>query len=120
MLPIFFRRLRIVRATGSALGKSEIRHISAFWRRPDLIRSAIDTSPPHSIHIRATSPQDVRVEACMLNRRTLIVAAILAAAVIKPVHAEDKAIVVASTTSTQDSGLFDHILPLFKQKTGTG
>src|SRR5262249_35849905 len=82
--------------------------------------SAIDTSPPHSIHIRATSPQDVRVEACMLNRRTLIVAAILAAAVIKPAHAEDKAIVVASTTSTQDSGLFDHILPLFKQKTGTG
>jgi len=54
----------------------------------------------------------------MLNRRTLIVAAILAAAVIKPAHAEDKAIVVASTTSTQDSGLFDHILPLFKQKTG--
>jgi len=54
----------------------------------------------------------------MLNRRTLIVAAILAAAVIKPAHAEDKSIVVASTTSTQDSGLFDHILPLFKQKTG--
>jgi tungstate transport system substrate-binding protein len=26
--------------------------------------------------------------------------------------------VVASTTSTQDSGLFGHILPLFKQKTG--
>ena len=25
---------------------------------------------------------------------------------------------VASTTSTQDSGLFGHILPLFKQKTG--
>jgi tungstate transport system substrate-binding protein len=32
--------------------------------------------------------------------------------------AEDKAIVVASTTSTQDSGLFTHILPLFKAKTG--
>jgi hypothetical protein len=29
MLPIFFRRLRIVRATGSAHGKSEIRHIAA-------------------------------------------------------------------------------------------
>jgi tungstate transport system substrate-binding protein len=55
----------------------------------------------------------------MLNRRTVIVAAVLAAAaVIKPAHAEDKSIVVASTTSTQDSGLFDHILPLFKQKTG--
>src|SRR5215472_13111275 len=29
-----------------------------------------------------------------------------------------RTIVVASTTSTQDSGLFGHILPLFKQKTG--
>ena len=32
--------------------------------------------------------------------------------------AQDKSIVVASTTSTQDSGLFDYILPLFKAKTG--
>jgi len=32
--------------------------------------------------------------------------------------AQDKSIVVASTTSAQDSGLFDYLLPLFKQKTG--
>ena len=32
--------------------------------------------------------------------------------------AQDKSIVVSSTTSTQDSGLFGHILPLFKAKTG--
>src|SRR3954447_19792680 len=32
--------------------------------------------------------------------------------------AEDKSITVASTTSTQDSGLFQHILPRFKAKTG--
>jgi tungstate transport system substrate-binding protein len=32
--------------------------------------------------------------------------------------AQEKSIVVASTTSTQDSGLFEHLLPLFKQKTG--
>ena len=32
--------------------------------------------------------------------------------------ADAKSIVVASTTSTQDSGLFGHILPLFKAKTG--
>ena len=32
--------------------------------------------------------------------------------------AQDKSIVVASTTSTQDSGLFGHILPLFTAKTG--
>jgi tungstate transport system substrate-binding protein len=32
--------------------------------------------------------------------------------------AEDKSIVVASTTSTQDSGLFGYLLPIVKQKTG--
>ena len=35
-----------------------------------------------------------------------------------PAGAQDRSIVVASTTSTQDSGLFGHILPLFKAKTG--
>jgi tungstate transport system substrate-binding protein len=33
-------------------------------------------------------------------------------------QAQDKSIVVASTTSTQDSSLFGHILPMFKAKTG--
>src|SRR5215475_3061213 len=42
----------------------------------------------------------------------------LAASAAAPVLAQDKSIVVASTTSTQDSGLFGHILPLFKAKTG--
>ena len=44
--------------------------------------------------------------------------AVLAGAISLPVSAQDKFIVVASTTSTQDSGLFGHILPLFKAKTG--
>jgi len=35
-----------------------------------------------------------------------------------PASAQEKSIVVASTTSTQDSGLFGHILPLFKAKSG--
>jgi tungstate transport system substrate-binding protein len=35
-----------------------------------------------------------------------------------PALAQDKSIVVSSTTSTTDSGLFNHILPLFKKKTG--
>jgi tungstate transport system substrate-binding protein len=34
------------------------------------------------------------------------------------VLAEDNFIIVQSTTSTRDSGLFDHILPLFTKKTG--
>lgn len=32
--------------------------------------------------------------------------------------APEKSIVVASTTSTQDSGLFGYLLPIFRQKTG--
>ena len=58
----------------------------------------------------------------MVGRRSIIfAAAVSAAGLIAPVHAQDasdKSIVVASTTSPQDSGLFVHILPLFKKKTG--
>src|SRR5258707_13813177 len=35
-----------------------------------------------------------------------------------PAGAEDRSIVVASTTSAQDSGLFGYLLPLFKARTG--
>src|SRR5438874_10505104 len=52
-----------------------------------------------------------------MNRR-LALALALAAALSVPALAQDKSIVVASTTSTQDSGLFGHILPIFKAKTG--
>ena len=40
------------------------------------------------------------------------------AALTQEALAQEKSIVVASTTSTQDSGLFGHILPLFKKKSG--
>jgi tungstate transport system substrate-binding protein len=60
----------------------------------------------------------------MLIRRVLI-AAVAALALGAGAFAQkadqpsfDKSIVVASTTSTQDSGLFGHILPIFKAKTG--
>jgi len=58
----------------------------------------------------------------MQNRRFILaflaMAVALTLAAILPTSAQDKSIVVASTTSTQDSGLFGHILPLFKAKTG--
>jgi tungstate transport system substrate-binding protein len=59
----------------------------------------------------------------MITRRTtLLVACLISTTLViagaAPVLAQDKSIVVASTTSTQDSGLFGHILPLFKAKTG--
>jgi tungstate transport system substrate-binding protein len=52
----------------------------------------------------------------MLTRRLVIAAAALVFA--GHAFAQEKSIVVASTTSTQDSGLFGHILPMFKAKTG--
>jgi len=55
----------------------------------------------------------------MISLRTFIAAVALASVVFAaPAHAQDKSIVVSSTTSTQDSGLFGYILPIFKQKTG--
>src|SRR5258708_27325686 len=55
----------------------------------------------------------------MPPRRSLVVlAATITLVAAAPVRAQDKSIVVASTTSTQDSGLFGHILPVFKAKTG--
>ncbi len=55
----------------------------------------------------------------MPTRRSLVVlAATITLVAAAPVRAQDKSIVVASTTSTQDSGLFGHILPVFKAKTG--
>jgi tungstate transport system substrate-binding protein len=52
----------------------------------------------------------------MFLKRLLI--AFVAAALASPVLAQEKSIVVASTTSTQDSGLFGYLLPIYKQKTG--
>jgi len=55
----------------------------------------------------------------MFSRRALIAAIALVGIIVGPVaYAQDKSIVVASTTSTQDSGLFEYLLPIFKQKTG--
>jgi tungstate transport system substrate-binding protein len=56
----------------------------------------------------------------MFDRRALIDAIILVGVTIvaSPAYTQEKSIVVASTTSTQDSGLFEYLLPIFKQKTG--
>lgn len=44
--------------------------------------------------------------------------ALLVSGILAPVHAADKFIVLQSTTSTQNSGLFDHLLPAFQADTG--
>ena len=52
--------------------------------------------------------------------RTFAIAALVAATTFLSgqAFAQDKSIVVASTTSTQDSGLFGYLLPIVKQKLG--
>ena len=56
----------------------------------------------------------------MATRRSLLAFAILlgAASLAAPASAQERSIIVASTTSTQDSGLFGYLLPMFKAKTG--
>jgi tungstate transport system substrate-binding protein len=50
--------------------------------------------------------------------RAFAACAVLTAALCSQAFAQDKSIVVASTTSTQDSGLFGYLLPIVKQKLG--
>ena len=54
-------------------------------------------------------------------RRTILAlgtAALAAIGPIGPAAAQDRFIVVQSTTSTQNSGLYEHILPMFTDRTG--
>jgi tungstate transport system substrate-binding protein len=54
-----------------------------------------------------------------LTRGALLVCALVASLVFAPTApAQDKSITVSSTTSTEQSGLFGHILPEFTKKTG--
>jgi tungstate transport system substrate-binding protein len=55
----------------------------------------------------------------MTTRRIFLIAAMACTlSAIAPALAQEKSIVVASTTSTEDSGLFGYLLPIFKAKTG--
>src|SRR5690242_12223336 len=53
----------------------------------------------------------------MRTRRSALAVFALSLLTLTGAFAQEKSIVMASTTSTQDSGLFEHILPLFKAKT---
>src|SRR3974390_3943476 len=55
-----------------------------------------------------------------LGKAVFAFAAICGAFVAGPAIGQEKTIVVASTTSTVDSGLFDYLLPLFTQKSRIG
>jgi len=53
-----------------------------------------------------------------MTRRRLLALVLVALALAVPARAQDKFITVASTTSTEQSGLFGHLLPLFEKDTG--
>jgi tungstate transport system substrate-binding protein len=53
-----------------------------------------------------------------LSLKCVLAVLTIAASLSLPALAQDKSIVVASTTSTQDSGLFGYLLPIVKQRTG--
>jgi tungstate transport system substrate-binding protein len=54
----------------------------------------------------------------MATRRSLLAAALAATLLAPAARAEDPFITLASTTSTEQSGLFPYLLPIFKRQTG--
>lgn len=53
-----------------------------------------------------------------LKKRTAIAVLGMALLAAVPARADERSIIVSSTTSTENSGLFKHLLPLFKAKSG--
>jgi tungstate transport system substrate-binding protein len=54
----------------------------------------------------------------IIGRRAVLAAACLAAALPGFASAQERFITLASTTSTEQSGLFGHVIPIFRQDTG--
>src|SRR5262249_13630577 len=61
---------------------------------------------------------DLRLQFRMRMRAALAIVAVAGGLACAPVAAQEKTITMASTTSTEQSGLFAHLLPAFKQATG--
>ena len=61
----------------------------------------------------AAGPIAARAQRALIG--TIILGVIIVAS---PAYTQEKSIVVASSTSAQDSGLFEYLLPIFKEKTG--
>jgi tungstate transport system substrate-binding protein len=54
----------------------------------------------------------------LFSTRLLLIATVILGLLTTPAIAQEKSIVVSSTTSTEQSGLFSFILPIFKMKSG--
>src|SRR5690606_19046174 len=79
--------------------------------------SSSDARRPALNHVKPEGEQLMSIMIRALG--TLTVAALVALGLAaSPALAQDKSIIVQSTTSTANSGLFDDILPMFTDKTG--
>src|ERR1700693_1770707 len=57
----------------------------------------------------------MRPKGCAMIRTVIL---LLSAIFVTTAQSDERFITLSSTTSTQDSGLFDHILPIFRTATG--
>src|SRR5258707_6504810 len=92
---------------------------AASSRRPRRLRSSTRrkaTRPGASSP--ATSSSDQHARGYDMLSRPFLFAVAVSVSFGAAALAQDKSIVVASTTSTEDSGLFGYLLPIFKAKTG--
>ncbi|MFL4973808.1 MAG: substrate-binding domain-containing protein, partial [Microvirga sp.] len=53
-----------------------------------------------------------------MARRIVVAAALVGAALPGALRAQERFITLASTTSTEQSGLFRHLIPIFREDTG--
>src|SRR6202161_2312104 len=83
-------------------GKKNVRPLARGGFRCGLIPGYIAGKPPGNVHM-------IRIFALLVS-----------VLIVTTAQADERFIVLSSTTSTQDSGLFEHILPIFRAATGLG
>jgi tungstate transport system substrate-binding protein len=71
-----------------------------------------------TILLQGRSPMIHWFSSIRIRATVLLALSVTAVLSIAPVLAQEQTIIVASTTSTQDSGLFSYLLPIAKEKTG--
>src|SRR5580692_819216 len=95
-------RERSVLRAGAAMKRRKVRPLAQGGFRCGLIPGYIADKPPGKVHM------------------TRIFALLVLALIVTTAQADERFIVLSSTTSTQDSGLFEHILPIFRAASGLG
>src|ERR1700738_3486505 len=85
---------------------------------PSCIRGFDSLRPLQQFTVRPEVLEAVLRDQQVASAMARIVALILSAVLVSAAQANERFITLSSTTSTQDSGVFDYILPIFKAATG--